>query len=179
MVLIRDTYTLAFFKLYNQIGLDWLGLGMPMFMYPPHLMCHQDIFQKYQLTNWQKNRCNAVGNLHSFAAATMVLLTVPEYSFKCIKGVRRAAWECRSRFRDERWNCPDLFDQLQIHLVKSKSIFSTGTSSIYVINCSTYYNCSNKEGRLCECHHCCKYKTLSFIGMSKGWDTNEWMHIWK
>ena len=116
-----------------------------MFMYPPHLMCHQDIFQKYQLTNWQKNRCNAVGNLHSFAAATMVLLTVPEYSFKCIKGVRRAAWECRSRFRDERWNCPDLFDQLQIHLVKSKSIFSTGTSSIYLSNVLSIITVATKK----------------------------------
>ena len=42
-----------------------------------------------------------------------------------IKGVKRAEYECKNRFTNERWNCPELFVQLQNSLHESTNPTNT------------------------------------------------------
>jgi len=84
---------------------------------PSTFLCQK---RELWLTRWQRDKCEKNNQRHTYAAA--------------IQGIRRAGHECKVRFRNELWNCPDLHSELKNHLHDESSIFSFGTKQAAYAN---------------------------------------------
>ena len=92
---------------------------------PSTFLCQK---RELWLTRWQRDKCEKNNQRHTYAAAIQVLKTKRKYTVRHLsfQGIRRAGHECKVRFRNELWNCPDLHSELKNHLHDESSIFSFG-----------------------------------------------------
>ena len=92
---------------------------------PSTFLCQK---RELWLTRWQRDKCEKNNQRHTYAAAIQVrkLVRYRKVRLGIFKGIRRAGHECKTRFRNELWNCPDLHSELKNHLHDESSIFSFG-----------------------------------------------------
>lgn len=77
------------------------------------------------------------------------------YSFAAsLQGVKRAEYECKNRFANERWNCPELFVQLQNSLHESKNptktIFMSPTKETAYANALVAASITHAVSKACQ-----------------------------